>query len=279
MQCTKKQLGLQLVVFSLVLALAGGCKTVGSRALDDQEEKPSRVKRAAVIAVAVLGVAAGVFGGVALAKRLRGQALAKQSDAFNKQFDEYLDDFKRLTKKVQENPDDKQALKEVMDAGERIDAMVKEAGSDELARRSAMISLEVLADVEADTLLKNLQEANTPAARQKAKEEIEEAIEGVNEGLAQMRAGDYSGLDIDSLAKEVVGRNLPDPREAYDKFEDYVAAHKNATGAKPEAELRELWDNYDSIFATRVEEVRKDAANDLIEMLERSLNKLRQAVQ
>ncbi len=189
-------------------------------------------------------------------------------------FNERLDDVKRLTKKFAENPDDEQAIKEAIDAAERIDAMIKEAGSDELARRLAVFSIEMTTDVETDTLLKNLQEASTSAARQEAKEAIEEAIEEFSKELAQLRAGDY-----DDMAKEVVESNLPNPRKTYDNFETYVAAQKNATGAKPEAELRELWDNYDEIFATRVEELSKNLANDVMETFERSLNKLRSALQ
>ncbi len=274
MQYTKKHLGLQFVVFCLVLALAGGCKTMGSRTLDDQEEKPSRAKRAAVIAVAVLGVAAGVFGGVALAKRLRHPDLGKQ-------FDKQLDDFRQLTKKAAENPDDEQATKEVHEVAKRIKATIEEAGSDELARRFEISVTEAPTYIRADYLLKNLQEASTSAARQEAKEAIEELIEELNKDLDKLRAGGGKfDIDIDYLVEEIVRSDLPDPRKTYDKLEDYVAAHKNATGAKPEAELRELWDNYDSVFATRVEEFRKNSRNNAIDAFEeRLLKKLRQAVQ
>ncbi len=191
-------------------------------------------------------------------------------------FDKHLDDFKRLSKKAAENPDDEQAVKEARNAGKGTNAimkaMIKEAGSAELAIRSLMPALEVMADV----LLINLQEANTPEAREEAKKEIGLLNERLNKDIDQLHAEDYSAGELFE-DEDIVDFYLPDPRETYDNFEAYVAAHKQATGTKPEAELRELWDNYDEIFATRVKELRKNLANDTIEMYERILDKLRSA--
>ncbi len=291
-------------VFATLLAmlLATGMNNVAIANTDpplvtvDDDKNPDEgspiSKNKAVIGVVIVGaVVIAVLGGRALAKRMKGSAKKIATEGGNLQgsevieeseitaFNELLDDHKRLSKKFLENPDDEQALKEVTEAAERIDAMVKEAGSDERARRLAVISIEATADAEGDPLLKNLQEANTPAAQQEAKEAIEEAIEGVSEGLAQLRARDHSELALDDLAKQIVESNLPDPRKTYDNFEAYAAAHKNAAGTKSEAELREQWDNYDEIFATRVEELTKNLANDSIEIFERSLNKLRSATE
>ncbi len=198
--------------------------------------------------------------------------------AFDKQLDEHLDDLKRLSKKAAENPDDEQAVKEARNAEKGtyaiMEAMIEEAGSAELAGRSVIRALSVIADFSIDLLLENLHEANTPAALQGAKKEIKH----INEYLTELRAEDYSVLEKEDIFKEIVDFYLPDPRETYDNFEAYVAAHKQATGTKLEAELRELWDNYDNIYATRVEKLIKNLANDTIKMYERILDKLSSAI-
>ena len=123
MLCKQNSGIIHLGIFCLVLALSGGCKTPGSRTLAEQEEQPQRGKRQwGGIALAVVGVAAGVFGGVKLSKFLL------RSD-FDKQSDDYL----KLMRKYAENPDDPHILDEMDDVRKRIEDLIDKADSEELA--------------------------------------------------------------------------------------------------------------------------------------------------
>ncbi len=262
MQYTSKQLGLQFVVFCLVLALTGGCKTMGSRTLDDQEEKPSRAKRAGVIAIAVLGVAAGVFGGVKLAKAM-----------LRSNFDDALADYKQLLKKSMRNPDDKQVAQQL-----------------EIAKKDVVYTIEMGGNTK-----EYLGKFRTVESElmQKSKRYKKLKIRNIEGELGQLEAGK---LDVDVLSKirSNIYKKIPDPRKSYSVFDEYVIATKKSLLKEGMSQrqiddlmgrdlpknvledMRVLWDNHDRLVDDQLRIEKSRTIEKLKESLKNELKHLRQ---
>ncbi len=186
-----------------MLVLSGSCKTLGSRTQAEQEEQQQRGKRKwGGIALAVIGAAAVGFGGVKLAK------LLMRSD-FDKQVDNYL----KLMKKHGQNPDDEQIAKELEEVGDRIDGMMAKAESDDIIK-----SYNEKFEAKMETL------TNSKSFRR-----LE--IKNLEERLVRLQAGE---LDEDLLTKAKTSMQsiVPNPKDTYKSFDEYLDATKKEIKAK-----------------------------------------------
>lgn len=222
-------------IFCLVFALFSGCKTTGAgrHLADTNEGIPSKLplphrsekRRWSTLALAAVGIAVGAFGSVRLSKYLL------KSD-FDKQLGRHLN----LLKKQAKNPNDKAIKDELEKNIETMDKLIENANSKEIADGYQK---------KFDESVKKLEESGAYRGN---------LIKNTEEELAQLEAGEMDDKIFADVSK-MVRTQIPNPRDTYKSFEDYLDAQQHIKQIReagqqvPEEYVdaqRRIWDDYDA---------------------------------
>lgn len=230
------------------LMLSSGCKTTGGRTLAEDDKQPQKGKlKLSTVALAAVGIAAGVFGSFKLSKYLL------RSD-----FDKQVDNLHKLIKKHSQNPDDDKVMVEMLEVQAKIENLAMEATGKELEDMLTKMSKVMLGLPDLDK---------------------QKAIRQVEANLTSLRAGEIP-QDMHEQTRNLVLKTIPNPRDTYANLDDYTAAYLDEVGvdnvsSHKEIGLDRMWNNYDEVIDEITVRDIEASRSQLIEQLEETLQALR----